>query len=216
MFMNRVYCYRSAYHVLLLSPYGEVCHSGSTGACPFWCSLFEESINRQVRTLMVTIFNTLLLTRISKTRDQCTLLNHWSSSGDRSCVNQIVALCQTLKHRQEFKRLALYCFINLRAVYDSVCRKCLWTLIQSDRLHGKLSLLRKHHQATGANILVYSNKLNFVLSIGIRQDCLPLTAMFSYAFDGRVNQSSSRDSPGVQFNRKCTSQTQSLSVILSY
>ena len=98
----------------------------------------------------------------------------------RSCRDQMFALSETIKLRNNNKLPTFCCFIDLRKAYDRVFRDGLWVKLWSVGVQGKMWRALKNLYAVVQSAVLVNGKLTdwFDVQVGLRQGCVLSPILF--------------------------------------
>ena len=114
----------------------------------------------------------------------------------------MVTIRQILEQREEFKRLTNLVFIDFKAAFDSVDRKCIWRICENLGLPDTLlNVLRMLYAETYSQVRVYGTlSRQFSILSGVRQGSILAPFLFNLAIDWIMEEALRNDNVGVSLD----------------
>jgi hypothetical protein len=103
----------------------------------------------------------------------------------RGCIDHIFSLRQVMQSRHAYRQPTIVVFLDLKAAFDSVCRKALWGCLLKNGVPLKyVDLLKKLYSNSESRVKVYGKLTpSFTTSSGVRQGCPISPFLFNFVMD---------------------------------
>jgi exonuclease III len=137
------------------------------------------------------LLSTILLRRLTKTREEQIREEQAGFRPGRGCVDQIFAIRQLLEHRHAYRRPTIVVFLDIRAAFDSLDRTALWQcLVRFGMPEKYVNILKALYTQTSGRVRAYGKlSPSFAISSGVRQGCPISPFLFNFAVDDILNRS---------------------------
>ncbi|CAH8662896.1 unnamed protein product [Schistosoma haematobium] len=135
--------------------------------------------------IIFKILASIIIRRLTKTRELQTRENQAGFRPGRGCINHIFAIRQVLEHRHTYRRPTMVVFLDLKAAFDSVDREILWQCLSLKGVPQKyINLVKALYSNTTSRVRAYGElSSTFVTSSGVRQDCPLSPFLFNFIID---------------------------------
>ncbi|CAH8492285.1 unnamed protein product [Dicrocoelium dendriticum] len=131
------------------------------------------------------IFVSVLLGRLSTTREEFSREEQAGFRPGRGCIDQIFTLRQVLELRHIHRRPTIVVFLDIRAAFDSVDRSALWNCLLKKGVPDKfVTILKVLYSHTSGKVRAYgTHSSSFAVTSGVRQGCPISPFLFNFAIE---------------------------------